>query len=83
MQSGTLETDTQPENISESQPDVDLISTENRGNNTTAKRSGALEKTGFPDGQLVCDVTVSYADEPDAAAVADVLTMLTNAHFGR
>ena len=83
LQSGTLETDTQLENIAETPPDVDLISTENRGNNTTAKRSGALEKTGFPDGQLVCDVTVSYADEPDKAAVADVLTILTNAHFGR
>ena len=74
---------TQPENIAETQPVNDLISVESRGNSTTAKRPGALKKPGFPDGQPVCDVTVSYADEPDEVAVADVLTMLTNAHYGR
>ena len=83
LQSDDLETDTQPENIAETQPVNDLISVESRGNSTTAKRPGALEKLGFPDNQPVCDVTVSYADEPDEAAVADVLTMLTNAHYGR
>ena len=83
LQSDDLETDTQTENIAETRPVNDLISVESRGNSTTAKRAGALEKPGFPDGQPVCDVTVSYADEPDEAAVADVLSMLTNAHFGR
>ena len=83
LQSYDLETDTQPEKIVETQPVNDLISVESRGNSTTAKRPGALENPGFPEGQPVCDVTVSYADEPDEAAVADVLTMLTNAHFGR
>ena len=83
LQSDDLETDTQPENIAETPPANDLISVESRGNSTTAKRPGALDKPGFPDGQPVCDVTVSYADEPDEAAVADVLTMLTNAHYGR
>ena len=83
LQSGDLETDTQPENISETPPDVDLISDGNRVNSTTANRPRVLEKPGILDDQPVCDITVSYADEPDAAAVADVLTMLTNAHYGR
>ena len=76
LQSDDLETDTQLENIAETPPENDLIIVESRGNSTTAKRSRALEKPGFPDGQPVCDVTVSYADEPDKAALADVLTML-------
>lgn len=83
LQSGDLETDTQPENISETPPDVDLISDGNRVNSTTANRPRVLEKPGILDSQPVCEVTVSYADEPDDAAVADVLTMLTNAHYGR
>ena len=83
LQSGTLETDTQPENISESQPDVDLISTENRGNNTTVNKPGHLEKTGFSEGQTVCEISISYADTADETAVADVLNMLMNADYGR
>ena len=83
LQSDDLETDTQHENYAEPPLENDLISVESRGNSTTAKRPGALKKPGFPDGQPVCDVTVSYADEPDEVAVADVLTMLTNAHYGR
>ena len=83
LQSDDLETDTQHENYAEPPLENDLISVESRGNSTTAKRPRALEKTGVPGGQPVCDVTVSYADEPDKAAVADVLTILTNAHFGR
>ena len=83
LQSDNLETDTQPENIAETQPVNDLISVESRGNSTTAKRPRALEKPGTQGSQPVCDVTVSYADEPDETAVADVLTMLTNAHYGR
>ena len=83
LQSGDLDTDTQPANISETLPTVDLISDGNRVNSTTANRPRVLEKPGILDGQPVCDITVSYTDEPDAAAVADVLTMLTNAHYGR
>ena len=83
LQSGDLDTDTQPANISETPPDVDLISEGNRVNSTTANRPRTLEKPGILDSQPVCEVTVSYADEPDDAVVADVLTMLTNAHYGR
>ena len=82
LQAEDLASDTQLENISEESPDIDLLSVENRGNTVSAKRPGTLANTGFPDGQPVCDISVSYADEPDAGAVADVLDMLTNAHYG-
>ena len=83
LQTGDLASDTQPENISVSSHDIDLISAENRGNSSSAKQAGSLENTGFSDGQPVCDVTVSYADEPDPGAVADVLDLLTHANYGR
>ena len=83
LQSGDITTDTQPENISPELPESGLISVENRGNTTSASQPGSLENTGFQDGQPVCEVTFSYAEEPDEGAVADVLAMLTNAHFGR
>ena len=82
LQSGNLASDTQPENLVLSSPETDLISVGSRGKTTTAKRPGALDKTGVPDDQPVCDVTVSYADEPDETAVADVLTMLKSACYG-
>ena len=69
--------------LKKASPDIDLISSKTRGNTTPIKRTGSLGNTGFSDDHPVCEVTVSYADEPDEAAVADVLTMLTNAHFGR
>ena len=82
LQTGDLASDTQPENISESSPDIDLLSAENRGNTTACKRPRGLENTEFSDGQPVCEVTVSFADEPDQGAIADVLDMLTHAHYG-
>ena len=83
LQAGDLPSDTQPENISETSPDIDLISAGSRGNSTTAKQPRALENIGISGNQPVCEVTVSYADEADLGAVADVLTLLTNAHYGR
>ena len=82
LQTGDLASDTQPENISESSPDIDLLSAENRGNTTACKRPRGLENTEVSDGQSVCEVTVSFADEPDQEAIADVLDMLTHAHYG-
>lgn len=76
-------TDTQPKNISESSQKVDLKSVGNRVNSTTAKQPGALANTGVSGDQPVCEVTVSYADEPDLGAVADVLDLLTHANYGR
>lgn len=83
LQAGDLASDTQPENISASSPENDLISAGSRGNSTTAKQPRFIENTAFSGNQPVCEVTVSYADEPDLGAVADVLTLLTNAHYGR
>ena len=83
LQSDGLEADTQPENISEITPAVDLINVEKRGNSTTANRPGSLENTGFSDGHPICEVTVSFADKADETAVADVLNMLMHVDYGR
>lgn len=83
LQSSDIETDTQPENISVSSQKVDLIRADSRVNSTTAKQPRALENTELLDGQPICEVTVSYADEPDLGAVADVLDLLTHANYGR
>ena len=81
LQSSNLTADTLPENIPASSPGIDLISAGSRGNSTTAKQPRALANTGFVGDQPVCEVTVSYADEPDKAVVADVLDMLRNANY--
>ena len=83
LQSSDIDTDTQPENISVSSQKVDLIRADSRVNSTTAKQPRALENTELSDGQPICEVTVSYADEPDLGAVADVLDLLTHANYGR
>ena len=83
LQAGDLTSDTQPENISVSSQKVDLIRADSRVNSTTAKQPRALENTELSDGQPICEVTVSYADEPDLGAVADVLDLLTHANYGR
>lgn len=64
-------------------PIVASHGTGSRVNSTTAKQPRALENTGLSDGQPICEVTVSYADEPDLGAVADVLDLLTHANYGR
>lgn len=81
LQAGDLASDTQPENISASSPNIDLISAKSRGNSTTAKQPRSIGNTGFSGDLPVCEVTISYADEPDEAAVADVLDMLRSANY--
>ncbi len=83
LQAGDLTSDTQPENISASSPEIDLISAESRGNSTTAAKPESLVKPGKSDDQPICEVTITYADEPDEAAVADVLEMLRSANYRR
>ena len=82
LQCGDLGGDTQNENISPDEPEIELIKSENRANTTSANQPGRPENTGFSDIQPVCKVTISYADEPDLGAVADVLDMLTHANYG-
>lgn len=81
LQAGDLANGTQLENISASSPENDLISAGSRGNSTTAKQPRALANTGVSGEQPVCELTISYADEPDEAAVADVLDMLRSANY--
>ncbi len=83
LQCSDFENGTQPENIAETPPENDLISVKSRGISTTAKQSRTVESTGFSGDQVICEVTVSYADEPDFGAVADVLDLLTHANYGR
>ena len=81
LQSGDLEADKQSENISETLPDIGLISDENRGNTTTAHKPKKRENAGVSGNQPVCEITISYAETDDDMAVADVLGMLQNAHY--
>ena len=83
LQASDLASDTQPENIAEASPDIDLISAGSRGNSTTATKPESLAKPGFTDDQPICEVTITYADEPDEAAVSDVLDMLRSANYRR
>ena len=63
--------DTQPENVSGTSHSDRLLYGRNRGN-STVKRS----KKGV---QPKVELTVTYAEKPDGAAVADVLSMLISA----
>ncbi|MBR3431554.1 MAG: helix-turn-helix domain-containing protein [Clostridia bacterium] len=75
--------DTQPENSSGTTSEIDLHIERSHGNTTTAKRPGNVEKPIVPGDQQAWDVSVSFAEEPDETAIADVLGMLTNARYGR
>ena len=66
------------ETLSGELPDIDLPSGPNRGNSTTSP-----ENTGLSGAQPFWDVSVSYADAQDESAIADVLSMLMNANYGR
>ncbi len=83
LQSADLTASTQLENITESSPNDNLISTGNRANSTTAIKRRKPVNTKLSAGQLFCEVTLSFADEPDETALADVLTMLSSANFSR
>ena len=63
-------------------PQIDLPSTESRGNSTTHSKPRGSKSTGASGAQPFWDVSVSYADARDENAVADVLSMLMNANYG-
>ena len=73
------QTENKPAKCSES----GLISDENRGNTTRADQPGSLVNAVVPDDHPVCEVTVSYAEETDETAIADVLNLLMSAEYGR
>ena len=83
LQASNLASDTHLENIAETSPGIDLISAGSRGNSTTATKPESLVKPGVSNEQPICEVTITYADEPDEAAVADVLDMLRSANYRR
>lgn len=66
----------------DSTPDVknSLLSGAVRGNTDTGKPPEAFEIRYSKGPEVTCDVTVIYAEEPDEAAVADVLSILRNTH---
>ena len=74
--------DTQPEKASGTSDRIDLNIAGRHGNTTTAKKPGGVGNTDVLGDQQVWDVSVSFADEPDETAVADVLSMLKNARYG-
>ena len=74
--------DTQPEKTSGTSDRIDLNIEGSHGNTTTAKKPGCVGNTDVVGDQQVWDVSVSFADEPDETAVADVLSMLKNARYG-
>ena len=74
--------DTQSEKTTRTSDGIDLHIAGSHGNTTTAKRPGGIGNTEVPSNQQVWEVSVSFAEEPDETAVADVLSMLTNARYG-
>ena len=73
---------TQPEKASGTSDRIDLNIAGRHDNTTTAKKPGGVGNTDVLGDQQVWDVSVSFADEPDETAVADVLSMLKNAMYG-
>ncbi|MBQ4436998.1 MAG: response regulator transcription factor [Clostridia bacterium] len=65
--------DTQPENVSVTSHSDGLLYGRNRGN-STVKRSDKGVQTNI-------ELTVTYAEKPDGAAIADVLSMLISASY--
>ena len=83
LQSSDLLSSIQDESIVETSSENDLISSGNRGNSTTAKQQRTFASTDASSDHPVCEVTVSYSDEPDPGVIADVLELLTHANYGR
>ena len=83
LQSSDLLSSIQDESIVETSSENDLISSGNRGNSTTAKQQRTFAHTDASSDHPVCEVTVSYSDEPDPGVIADVLELITHANYGR
>ena len=74
--------DTHPEKTSGSLDGIDLHIVGSHGNTTTTAGPGSLENSSVPGDQHAWEVSVSFAEEADETAIADVLNMLTNARYG-
>ena len=73
--------DTQLQKKSRNTRKNDLIDVENRGNSTATDQPGSLENTRVLPLRLACEITISFADDPDETAVADVMCMLKTADY--
>ena len=81
---GTRDTPLKPiKDLSEESPNIDLLTGANRGNSSSYSMPESPENAEFCNAQPAWDVSVSYADRQDENAVADVLSMLMNASYGR
>lgn len=58
-----------------------LIDAEDRGNSTSPETSAGLGNAGVLRNRVAVEVTVSFADDPDETAVADVMNMLATADY--
>ena len=59
----------------------DLIDVENRGNSTATDQPESLENTKVLPPRPICEITISFAEDPDETAVADVMHMLKTADY--
>lgn len=75
--------DTQSKKKSKNPRGNDLIDAENRDNSTTADQPGSLENADVLPPKAVCEITISFADEPDETALADVMRMLQTADYSK
>lgn len=58
-----------------------MIDVENRGNSTATDQPGSLENTRVLPPRPTCEITISFANDPDETAVADVMRMLQTADY--
>ena len=73
--------DTQLKKKSRNTRENDLIDVENRGNSTATDQPGSLENTRVIPPRPTCEITISFANDPDETAVADVMHMLQTADY--
>ena len=73
--------DTQRQKKSRNTQKNDLIDVGNRGNSTATDQPESLENTKVLPPRPTCEITISFANDPDETAVADVMRMLQTADY--
>ena len=75
--------DTQRQKKSRNTQKNDLIDVGNRGNSTATDQPESLENTKVLPPRPTCEITISFANDPDETAVADVMRMLQTADYSK
>ena len=75
--------DTQLQKKSRNARKNDLIDVENRGNSTVTDQPESLENNKVLPPRPTCEIMISFADDPDETAVADVMHMLRTADYSK